>query len=112
MTLVCEKMQKEIEYEEDSPNCKTMKEEKCKTSKSGKKFCMKLPRKVCNAQKVNKTKVITKTECYSKMVQVCGRETCPIVQGDIKCDYKVKWVRKSTVVYYVQCMFIQLYDSV
>ena len=77
--------------EEDRPKCHTVRERRCISSSRG-PVCRKIPRKICTLDKVNATRSLSKTECRNELVPVCGKQSCPLVKTEPKCQIVAKEV--------------------
>jgi len=81
--------------EEDTPECVTVKDKKCKEVTEGYKTgeeCVTWPREVCSVKKETKEKFTPETECHKIPIVLCGPRGCGFTEGAEECHEKVKTV--------------------
>eukprot|EP00095_Tigriopus_kingsejongensis_P006400 snap_masked-scaffold1351_size46012-processed-gene-0.1 protein:Tk06400 transcript:snap_masked-scaffold1351_size46012-processed-gene-0.1-mRNA-1 annotation:"hypothetical protein" len=83
---VCETTYHENEVEDEIPQCETVSEDICDAAEK----CTKVPKQVCTLMKMNSTKLTPETDCRQEVREVCGPETCPLVQGPRVCANEIK----------------------
>lgn len=86
----CETVYFNHEVEDDEPDCTTEKEEVCDDDGEN---CVEYDKQVCQEATVTNTKTVPDTKCRSIPTEVCGKQDCPIVKGDLECRVRTKYVR-------------------
>ena len=91
---VCETIYHEDEVDDDVANCVTEMicidplDEDCEEEE-------KIPRQSCTVDQETNKKYTKDTECRKEPREVCGPESCPLVQGEKECETQTKTVSKS-----------------
>jgi len=85
---ICETIYHENEVEDDVTNCNTV--DVCKDGSEDTDNCELVPRQACEINQETNKKYTKETECSKEPREVCGPESCPLVQGDKVCDTETK----------------------
>merc|ERR1719361_566457 len=84
---ICETIYHEDEVDDDVANCVT--EMICKDDKDCEEE-EKIPRRSCTVDQETNKKYTKETECSKEPREVCGPESCPLVQGEKECETETK----------------------